>query len=74
MLDGRTLRAGEVGHEGRGVDGSARGADLRAHGREVGPVHSHSMVPGGLDVTSSTTRLTPSTSLMSRLAIRSTRS
>ncbi len=36
--------------------------------------HSHSMVPGGFDVTSSATRLTPSTSLMMREAMRSTRS
>ena len=36
--------------------------------------HSHSMVPGGFDVTSSATRFTPSTSLMMREAMRSTRS
>ena len=36
--------------------------------------HSHSMVPGGFDVTSRATRFTPSTSLMMREAIRSTRS
>ena len=36
--------------------------------------HSHSIVPGGFDVTSSATRLTPSTSLMRREAMRSTRS
>jgi hypothetical protein len=36
--------------------------------------HSHSMVPGGFDVTSSATRFTPSTSLMMREEIRSTRS
>ena len=35
------------------------------------PAHSHSMVPGGLLVTSSATRFTPSTSRMSRLAIDS---
>ena len=43
-------------------------AALRRHG------HSHSMVPGGFDVTSSATRFTPSTSLMMREAMRSTRS
>ena len=32
--------------------------------------HSHSMVPGGLLVTSSTTRLTPSTSLVMRFEMR----
>ncbi len=36
--------------------------------------YSHSMVPGGLDVRSRATRLTPSTSLMMRLEIRSRRS
>ena len=36
--------------------------------------HSHSMVPGGLDVMSSATRLTPSTSLMMREERRSRRS
>jgi hypothetical protein len=36
--------------------------------------HSHSIVPGGLDVTSKATRFTPSTSLMMREAMRSTRS
>ena len=36
--------------------------------------HSHSMVPGGFDVTSRATRFTPSTSLMTREAMRSTRS
>lgn len=36
--------------------------------------HSHSMVPGGLEVTSRATRLTPSTSAMMREASRCTRS
>jgi len=31
--------------------------------------HSHSIVPGGFDVTSYTTRLTPLTSLMMRVAV-----
>ena len=38
------------------------------------PGYSHSMVPGGFDVMSSTTRLTPGTSLMMRLEMRSSRS
>jgi hypothetical protein len=33
------------------------------------PLHSHSIVPGGLLVTSYTTRLTPFTSLMIRVAV-----
>ena len=36
--------------------------------------HSHSMVPGGFDVMSRATRLTPSTSLMMRDDNRSSRS
>lgn len=36
--------------------------------------YSHSMVPGGLEVTSRTTRLTPSTSLVMRLEIFESRS
>ena len=36
--------------------------------------HSHSIVPGGLDVTSSTTRLTPGTSLVIRLEMRASTS
>ena len=39
-----------------------------------GVVYSHSMVPGGLDVTSSTTRLTPGTSAMMRFESCSTSS
>ena len=35
-----------------------------------GAAHSHSMVPGGLDVTSSTTRLTSRTSLVMRVEMR----
>ncbi len=33
----------------------------------MGAIYSHSMVPGGLDVMSYTTRLTPGTSLMIRV-------
>jgi CutA1 divalent ion tolerance protein len=36
--------------------------------------YSHSMVPGGFDVMSSTTRVTPSTSLVMRVEIRCRRS
>ncbi len=42
--------------------------------RGTGHGHSHSMVPGGFDVMSRATRLTPSTSLMIRLDSRSRRS
>ncbi|WP_447643448.1 LapA family protein [Nocardioides zeae] len=57
----------EVGREPR--RGSAT-ADLRPAGRP----HSHSMVPGGLLVTSSTTRLTSATSLVMRVEMRSSTS
>ena len=40
----------------------------------VGPGHSHSMVPGGFDVTSSTTRLTSRTSLVIRVEMRASTS
>src|SRR5262245_58274982 len=36
--------------------------------------YSHSIVPGGFDVTSSTTRLMPLTSLMIRVAVRARKS
>ncbi len=42
--------------------------------RGIGHPHSHSMVPGGFDVMSRATRLTPSTSLMMRDDRRSSRS
>ena len=43
-------------------------------GGELQPGHSHSMVPGGFDVTSSTTRLTPATSLVMRFEMRASTS
>jgi len=42
--------------------------------RHAEPIYSHSMVPGGLEVTSYTTRLIPATSLMMRRTIRSSTS
>ena len=63
-LGGRRRAHVFVGH----VEQACVLAAPRRHG------HSHSMVPGGFDVTSSATRFTPSTSLMMREAIRSTRS
>ena len=51
------------------VVATARRLRAAVHGR-----HSHSMVPGGLDVMSRATRLTPSTSLMIREERRSSRS
>ena len=55
-----------------GVEELLGPATARPRGR--GCAHSHSMVPGGFDVTSRATRFTPSTSLMMREAMRSTRS
>jgi hypothetical protein len=45
-------------------------ADLRCCDWKRRPPHSHSIVPGGLLVTSYTTRLMPFTSLMMRVATR----
>jgi len=47
---------------------------LRPATRRLGPAHSHSMVPGGLLVMSSATRLTSRTSLVIRVEIRASRS
>ena len=79
---------GHGGAERRGREAGTRhpgrvsSAPARAHGQDLtsrraqagGSGYSHSMVPGGLDVRSRATRLTPSTSLMMRLEIRSRRS
>ncbi len=48
----------------------------RLHGPRPGPVgaHSHSMVPGGLEVQSSTTRLTSGTVLVMRVEMRASTS
>ena len=56
----------------RGVEQLPGPATARLRSRRC--AHSHSMVPGGFDVTSRATRFTPSTSLMMREAMRSTRS
>ena len=51
--------------------GQRSGVTLRG---KVGGGYSHSMVPGGFDVTSKATRFTPGTSLMSRVDMRSSTS
>ena len=53
---------------GTGVAGSHGMSGFDAPHRDR-PAHSHSIVPGGFDVTSSTTRLTPSTSFVMRFEI-----
>ena len=69
---GWSLRLGRRRIGGASVERhSGRERRERAHGRSA---HSHSIVPGGLEVTSSATRLTPSTSLMMREEMRSTSS
>ena len=50
------------------------GRVMRSNLPEGAERHSHSMVPGGFEVTSNATRLTPGTSLMRRLDIRSSTS
>jgi hypothetical protein len=59
-----------------GIGGSALARALPSsssvvHAPRAGglPLHSHSIVPGGFDVMSYTTRLTPLTSLMIRIAV-----
>ena len=68
-------RVRAVGAETRTGPGAAVEGGLGARTVRAWPqAHSHSMVPGGLEVTSSTTRLTSSTSLVIRLEIRASRS
>lgn len=51
-------------------EGVSRSRESAAtYGATDTPAHSHSIVPGGFDVTSSTTRLTSFTSLVMRLEI-----
>ena len=55
--------------------GHGAAADVgRADHQDPWLAHSHSIVPGGFDVMSSTTRLIPGTSLMTRLLIVSSTS
>ena len=71
VLHGLALRAGQVGDEPV-QPREVRAVVRRGGRRRGGPGHSHSIVPGGLDVTSSTTRFTPSTSAIRRFEMRST--
>jgi hypothetical protein len=48
-------------------------SSLEAKGQAVGRPYSHSIVPGGFEVTSVTTRLTPLNSLMMRVAAQQER-
>src|SRR3954454_5453085 len=59
------------GHAVLRTDGPHRGQQIRGVIRQV---YSHSMVPGGLDVTSRTTRFTSRTSLVMRVEIFSSTS
>ena len=56
------------------LDGAGRGQEGLTRTRRRPPAHSHSMVPGGLLVMSTTTRFTSRTSLVIRVLIRSSRS
>ena len=79
---GGLLGGRQAGHELVGAGRLVPGGRVEGEAAVVGVVarapaprgHSHSMVPGGLDVMSSATRLTPSTSLMMRELRRSRRS
>lgn len=60
--------------QGEGAE-TGRAATMRTRRREsAASPHSHSMVPGGFDVTSSTTRLTSRTSFVMRLEMRASTS
>ena len=81
MGDGGGLRLGEALDQLRRTEVRRRRRAIalvhpsgQVEGEGLRPAHSHSMVPGGFDVTSSATRFTPSTSLMRRLAMVSTTS
>ncbi len=82
MGDGGRLGRGQALEELLGTDGHEARGGIEGQPPVVGVVvrapaprgHSHSMVPGGLDVMSRATRLTPSTSLMIRELSRSRRS
>ena len=78
-LDGRAGAGADArGAAGLGAQADRRGsgcsrgsgAGAQAPGRSAADRHSHSMVPGGLLVTSRTTRLTSGTSLVMRFEIR----
>ncbi len=72
---GASLGFGQSLEETVGVQALARSPRRRGptatSSEKDTPAHSHSMVPGGLDVTSRATRLTPGTSRINRLAIDS---
>ena len=76
-------RAGDRQRDERAPDGGGVELALRALGRLAGVdpqlagclwLYSHSIVPGGFDVMSRTTRLTSRISLIMREAMRSSRS
>src|SRR5450432_2357532 len=64
---GQLTRRG--GHESSGQSGTDEKVAEQAH-----PLYSHSMVAGGLDEMSYTTRLTPFTSLIIRVEMRANKS
>ena len=63
------LVPGPSASDGRSGPVPGPAASLRVVGRTGSFRHSHSMVPGGLLVTSSTTRFTSATSLVIRVEI-----
>jgi len=63
------LVSGLSASEGRSGPVPGPAASLRVVGRTGSFCYSHSMVPGGLLVTSSTTRFTSATSLVIRVEI-----
>ncbi|MEY9862298.1 hypothetical protein ABH935_007943 [Catenulispora sp. GAS73] len=73
----RAIRRAQKGSAQGSAHGKAGSEDpaLQRHGRTGDRgAYSHSIVPGGLLVTSSTTRLTSATSLVIRVEIRASTS
>ena len=68
---GAGARAARAGRERAGARETTDASD---RGPRHPSTHSHSMVPGGFDVTSSTTRFTPLTSLVMRFEMRASTS
>ena len=71
---GRATEASRHSPEGSAPRDQPRELSSSEGKRGTTPRYSHSMVPGGLEVTSSTTRLTPGTSLVIRVEMRASTS
>ena len=70
LLTPARLQSLPAGHDDPALDPQRDGTGVAPVREKQGRGYSHSMVPGGLLVTSSTTRLTSRTSLVMRVEIR----